>query len=85
MALYKADMKEWQNNGSDPATKPQKKKFRHEDMSVKLIDSLFKDNHIKIDDETLELIKAMVSPSSFPDLVYVLNHILIPFNIASFL
>mmetsp|Transcript_11967 Transcript_11967/g.18056 ORF Transcript_11967/g.18056 Transcript_11967/m.18056 type:complete len:513 (-) Transcript_11967:50-1588(-) len=43
--------------------------FRHESMSVKLIHHLFKANNIKIDDASLQLICALVSPSTHPHIV----------------
>ena len=44
-------------------------KFRHEDMSIKLIRKLFKDNNIEINKESLDLICAIVSPSTHKDIV----------------
>lgn len=41
------------------------KKFRHEDMSVMLIDDLFQANGIEIAEKQQELIKALISPSTY--------------------
>ncbi len=39
-------------------------RFRHEDMSVALIADLFKTNNIEMDDEKIQLIQALISPST---------------------
>ncbi|ETO35215.1 hypothetical protein RFI_01861, partial [Reticulomyxa filosa] len=50
-------------NGNSPT------KFRHEDMSVKLIEDLFHNNGISIEEEELKLIQALVSPRTHPEIV----------------
>ena len=44
-------------------------KFRHEDMSVRIIDYIYNNNEFDppISEDSIELIKALVSPSTFPD------------------
>ena len=38
--------------------------FRHENMSIKIIDKLYNDNNIKATKDEIELIKALISPST---------------------